>query len=309
MSNTALVVTSIAAPNKSLRILAEGCKRDGHNFIVIGDAASPADFQLDGCTFYSLKDQQQLGFRFAAACPERHYARKNIGYLIALRDGAEQILETDDDNIPYPTFWSLQSDKQTAPVIEDAGWANVFRYFSEADMWPRGFPLDRVTERPPSFDSLVEAETDCPIRHGLTDNDPDVDAIYRLTSPLPQMFERDRRLVLGDGSWCPFGSQNTAWSRKAFTLLYLPAYCSFRMTDIWRSFIAQRIAWANEWGVLFHGPTVYQERNRHNLMKDFRDELPGYLHNGQLCRELEALDLAKANNTFARTCACVIGNL
>ena len=54
-----------------------------------------------------------------------------------------------------------------------------------------------------------------------------------------------------------------------YPLLYLPAYCSFRMTDIWRSFVAQRIAWENGWRLLFHGPTMEQERNVHDLMKDF----------------------------------------
>ena len=47
------------------------------------------------------------------------------------------------------------------------------------------------------------------------------------------------------------------------------------MTDIWRSFVAQRIAWTNNWSVLFDEPTVWQERNEHDLMRDFRDEVPG----------------------------------
>ena len=73
--------------------------------------------------------------------------------------------------------------------------------------------------------------------------------------------------------------------------MYLPAYCSFRMTDIWRSFIAQRIAWENDWYVLFHGPVMHQVRNAHNLLKDFEDEIAGYLNNARICHELESLDL------------------
>ena len=79
--------------------------------------------------------------------------------------------------------------------------------------------------------------------------------------------------------------------RDAFPLLYLPAYCSFRMTDIWRSFVAQRIAWANDWSVLFHAPNVWQERNEHNLMRDFRDEVPGYLHNKEIGDALAKLEV------------------
>ena len=93
------------------------------------------------------------------------------------------------------------------------------------------------------------------------------------------------------GCWCPFNSQNTMWWSGAFELLYLPSYCSFRMTDIWRSFIAQRIAHLNGWAVLFEEPTMKQQRNVHNLMKDFEQELPGYLHNSEICDALESLAL------------------
>lgn len=74
-------------------------------------------------------------------------------------------------------------------------------------------------------------------------------------------------------------------------LMYLPACCSIRMTDIWRSFVAQRIAWENRWHILFHPPVMYQIRNAHHLMKDFEDEVPGYLNNRRICDALEKLDL------------------
>jgi hypothetical protein len=133
--------------------------------------------------------------------------------------------------------------------------------------------------------------SDCPIQQGLTDDNPDVDAVYRLVLPLPQTFRKERRIALTNGSWCPFNSQNTTWWPDAFELLYLPSYCSFRMTDIWRSFIAQRIAWLNDWAILFHEPTMRQERNVHNLLRDFNDEIPGYLNNSEICKALESLPL------------------
>lgn len=288
---TALVVTSIAAPNAVLQALARGCVEYGLEFIVIGDEASPAAFKLDGCRFYSLAEQRGLGFRFAAECPTRHYARKNIGYLAAMREGASVIIETDDDNFPAPEFWGERSRRQTTGVVQNAGWVNVYRYFTEANIWPRGLPLDRIQTAPPEFESLPQEEVDCPIQQGLADENPDVDAIYRLALPLPQSFRKDRRVALGAGSWSPFNSQNTTWWRAAFPLLYLPAYCSFRMTDIWRSFVAQRVAWVNDWGILYHEPTVHQERNEHNLMRDFKDEVPGYLHNSAIREALDKLPL------------------
>ncbi len=286
-----IVVTSIAGPNKALRDLAQGCSERGYYFTVIGDEASPSDFQLDGCDFYSLKRQRQTVLKLAELCPVRHYARKNIGYLLAIRNGASIIIETDDDNIALEQFWDRRQRIQNVAIVENNGWVNVYRYFSDQNIWPRGFPLDYLKKQIPPFETLNRGEVDCPIQQGLADDNPDVDAVYRLTLPLPQTFRKDRRVALANGSWCPFSSQNTTWWPDVFELLYLPSYCSFRMTDIWRSFIAQRIAWLNNWAILFHEPTVRQERNVHNLLRDLADEIPGYLNNSEICEALATLPL------------------
>ncbi|HRH67286.1 MAG TPA: STELLO glycosyltransferase family protein, partial [Bacteroidia bacterium] len=154
-----------------------------------------------------------------------------------------------------------------------------------------GFALEKLQELLPALSDVQAKECDCPIQQGLANENPDVDAIYRLILPLPLNFEGDVRIALGNKTWCPFNSQNTTWFREAFPLMYLPSYCSFRMTDIWRSFIAQRIAWENNWSILFHPATVWQERNMHNLMRDFSDEIPGYTNNLKIAEMLENLDL------------------
>jgi hypothetical protein len=300
-----LVVTSISAPNPALRELAAQCKARGYSFYVIGDVPSPADFSLDGCEFYSLEDQKETGLKTAELIPMRHYSRKNIGYLLAMRNRASLLLETDDDNLPLPEFWDARILRQSLPALAGNGWTNVYKYFTEANIWPRGLPLDAIQKPLPVFETLQSLDIDCPIQQGLADEDPDVDAIYRLVLPLPVNFRKDRRLALGRGTWCPFNSQNTAWFPAAYPLLYLPSYCSFRMTDIWRSFVAQRIAWENGWSVLFKGPDVYQERNEHNLMRDFADEISGYLNNRKIGSQLDALKLeAGTDNLGANLIRC-----
>jgi len=286
-----VVVTSIAAPNQALRELAKGCSQNNRQFIVIGDEPSPPDFNIEGCDFYSLKNQKKTGLKFARNCPTRHYARKNIGYLLAIKNNCSVIVETDDDNIPLDDFWRPPQKKQTVAVLENSGWVNVYRYFTDQNIWPRGFSLENINKQVPDFEKLRQIDMDCPIQQGLADDNPDVDAIYRLTLPLPQKFKGNRNIALTQGCFCPFNSQNTTWWQDAFELLYLPSYCSFRMTDIWRSFIAQKIAYINNWPILFHPPTVIQKRNEHNLLKDFKDEIPGYLHNTQICEELDNLPL------------------
>jgi len=290
-SKTALVVTSISQPNKALTLFAEGSRKNKVHFIVIGDTKSPSDFSLQGCEYWSIKRQQEMPFRVAELLPKGHYARKNLGYLRAIQEGASIIVETDDDNLPRDEFWSERNLLHQAKKINNSGWVNVYRYFTDALIWPRGFPLELVQQSAPSLPKHSESGICCPIQQGLADENPDVDAVYRLVYPLPQSFACGHEIAIGSNTWTPFNSQNTTWHHQAFPLLYLPSYCSFRMTDIWRSFVAQRICWENEWYILFHGPTVWQERNEHNLLKDFADEVSGYTNNARICAALAGLEL------------------
>lgn len=287
-----IVVTSIASSTAAMREIAVGAKQNSYDCIVVGDAKSPPKFEVEDCQFVNIQDQLESGFTLADQCPQNHYARKNIGYLIAIKQGSQFILETDDDNIPRPDFFSTGAKQQSAPILHGAGWVNVYRYFSDKKIWPRGFPLEHIADAVEPLGHFPEMEVTCPIQQGLADVDPDVDAIYRLLTPESTCFAQGRNLALGKGSWCPFNSQNTAWWPEAYPLLYLPFYCSFRMTDIWRSLIAQRVAWENGWCILFRGATVYQERNQHNLLADFQDEVPGYLNNAKIAHALSKLELS-----------------
>ncbi len=287
-----LIITSIANDKHPvLNSFAVDCKKRNLDFIVIGDTKSPAEFQLEGCDFWSVDRQLTLPFDLAKITPTRHYSRKNLGYLLAIKNGTTEITETDDDNIPREEFWGEKKREVKSYAFENAGWVNVYHYFTKNKIWPRGFPLEELQNKQIDLATLKYVPVNCPIQQGLADENPDVDAVYRLTYPLPLSFEIKTQLALGKNAWSPFNSQNTHWFKEAFALLYLPSFCSFRMTDIWRSYVAQRISWECGWSVLYHEPTVWQERNEHNLMKDFEDEIPGYSNNFNICKELQALQL------------------
>lgn len=293
----ALVITSIASQNNEvLQQISKEANKQNIQFIVIGDTKSPKEFELAGCDFYSVERQQKLNFGLISKMPFAHYARKNIGYLQAISKGAEIIIETDDDNYPLNDFWNLREKQVNAYCLSDKGWINVYKFFTDKHIWPRGFALENILDDLPKLES--EMLVNCPIQQGLADDNPDVDAIYRLTLPLPIKFNKFANIALGKNSICPFNSQNTTWFREAFPLMYLPSYCSFRLTDIWRSFIAQRVAWTCNWFTLFHNATVRQERNEHNLMIDFRDEISGYSNNLEICRNLFELNLKEGSENI-----------
>lgn len=299
MNRNSLIITSIANDKHPvLNQYAVKCKDQGIRFIVIGDTKSPDQFEIDGCEFYSVKQQQQLNFKLASIAPVKHYSRKNIGYLIAMKDGCNTITETDDDNYPFDEFWVPATQQVKATAVNDKGWINVYSHFSEKMIWPRGYPLELILNPAENLNELPVITCNCPVQQGLADENPDVDAVYRLTYPLPFRFQKNKPLALGHQSWSPFNSQNTVWFKDAFPLMYLPTYCSFRMTDIWRSFVVQRVAWEFDWHILYHSATVWQERNDHSLLTDFKDEIPGYLNNSTIAKELEKLTLSKATGSI-----------
>jgi hypothetical protein len=288
------VITTIQRPTESVCKLAPRLVAVNANLIVVGDKKGPPDYDLDGAQFLSLAGQLDSDFELARKLPTAHYARKNVGYLEAISQGASCIYETDDDNAPLGN-WEPRAETVEAVALGERDWVNVYRLFSVERIWPRGFPLDEVSDSFSKLPSLADEtiRVQAPIQQGLVNNSPDVDAIWRLVLDRSFDFQSGPSVLLPRGAWCPFNSQSTWWFRVAFPLMYLPSFCSFRMTDIWRSFIAQRCLWELDLGVVFHGPEVVQQRNEHDLMRDFEDEMPGYLGNKKLVAVLEGLALSK----------------
>lgn len=294
-------LTTIQPPTKAVLNLHRRLTEIGGHLVVAGDRKGPASFDLPGCDFLSLDDQLKSDFTLATKLPVGHYARKNIAYLHAIRAGAPCIYETDDDNEPLPS-WAPRSVNVSGTRIaasEARGWVNVYRYFSaDRAIWPRGFPLERLTDEPPAV-SASNRERFAPIQQGLANGSPDVDAVWRLTQDRLFAFDEAAPVWLGEGQWCPFNTQTTWWWPEAYPLLYVPSHCSFRMCDIWKSFIAQRCLWAMGSGVVFHAAEVIQERNPHDYLRDFEDEIPGYRQNARIASLLESIELAPGPGRLA----------
>ncbi|WP_426431346.1 STELLO glycosyltransferase family protein [Winogradskyella sp. HB-48] len=293
------VITTIAEPTNCVKGL-EKSVRDSNGLIIIGDKKGPFKYDLPNTQFYSLDDQLKLDFYLAKLLPTAHYARKNLGYLIAIKQGEKCIYETDDDNQPNSTF-KIRSKETEVVFAQNKSWTNVYKHFSSENIWPRGFLLDRIGQE----DSLPVHDGDkkiitAPIQQGLADVSPDVDAIWRLTQDREFYFDKNDSIALKHGQWCPFNTQSTWWWEEAFPLLYLPSYCSFRMTDIWKSFIAQRCIWELGHPIVFHAAEVDQDRNVHNLMRDFESEVSGYLQNEKLTKVLEDSKLLSGDGNVLR---------
>ncbi len=289
------IITTIQDPTGCMRELAERWPGEEGSLLIVGDRKGPYEYALPKARLIDINEQVQMPYKLTSVLPEKHYARKNLGYLEAFSKGAACIYETDDDNEPMPN-WQLRDLACESQRVDKPGWNNVYRYFTDQNIWPRGLHLRDINmEMPAPSNALTRAK--CPIQQGLADGSPDVDAIWRLALDREFTFDKAPSIRLGKNVWCPFNSQSTWWWPEAYALMYLPSYCSFRMTDIWRSFIAQRCLWELEYELVFHAAEAYQLRNPHDPLQDFEDEVVGYLNNPAIIDTLGALNLQKGRES------------
>jgi len=279
--NGILVITTIAAPTAAIIRFRE--LLEGWRIIVVGDRKTPTPWQVEGIDYIPYDVSSS---RLAAAIPPDSYSRKNLGYLAAIQAAAPVIVETDDDNFPYDTFGTALSRRVIGSEVREAGWVNAYRAFTTQMVWPRGRPLSVVG--PTLRSGLGRGETiqaECPIQQFLADGDPDVDAIYRLTRGDEVTFQGEP-LILRPGTYSPLNSQNTVWWPEVYRLLYFPSHVSWRVADIWRGLVATAIAQVRGWTLAVLPPTVRQDRNPHDLLKDFREEIPVYLETASVLERL-----------------------
>lgn len=288
-AHQAVVITSIFAPTRAVRAFA---RFSGSPLIVVGDRKTPADWSCRNVRFISAAEQERLPYHISNQLPWNHYARKMIGYLAAVEAGADTIADTDDDNIPKKSWGFPPFEGVYRLLPPDLGFFNVYRYFGseKQPIWPRGFPLTLIrpalenSAAPPAARQAMKVG----IWQGLVDGSPDVDAVYRMVINQPFFFRRRAPVVLDRGTICPVNSQNTAFCRKVFALLYLPAFVNFRFTDILRGLVAQPILWRLGLRIGFTRATVIQQRNLHDDLKDFASEIPVYLHAREIVAQVDA---------------------
>lgn len=269
-----IVITSIFEPTESI---IKFSKLSDFKLIIVGDKKSPKKWECSNTTFLSINDQESMNSNLAKILPYNHYCRKMMGYLYAIKNGATVIIDTDDDNIPKPNWDFPDFNGNFASIPSSLGFINIYNYYTEHKIWPRGLPLNLI-KKINKNDNLENGNYKIGVWQGLADGDADVDAIYRLTSDLPCNFFERSPLVLQQGTFSPFNTQNTAIIKELFPLLYLPTYVSFRFTDILRGIVAQPIMWAAGYKLGFTNATVIQKRNPHDYFEDFVSEIPMYLH-------------------------------
>jgi len=253
----------------------------------------------ESCIVYlTTQDQIALGYSILDYIQFNSFGRKNIGYIFAMQHGARVIYDTDDDNeiadVGLLQYWALQ--KWSLGFNAVFNWvslgSNPYPTFGAENVWPRGLPLHEIkntmsSESHPETNE-IEKENMCVIQ-SLANQEPDVDAIYRLTNPKYPLSFASGKLLAGTvrvKEMAPFNAQATLFFKEAFPLMLLPVTVHGRVSDIWRSYMAQALMKCK---LVFSSPWVTQIRNSHDYMADFQAELPLYMQTQAFVEFLQSL--------------------
>ena len=204
-----IVITTI---NKTTKAIKEYDKKKDWNLIVIGDKKTPK-IKLNNGVYINLDEQKNLGFTCTRDIPINCYQRINIGYLYALKNGAEIIASIDDDNIPLK-HWG--KDVKVNKIINSQFISSPTKLvdilytqkeITQKNIWHRGFPIENLESR---FKQKITKKKNCKIdiEAGLWNIEPDVDAICRISNGPFNLKFKNKNYIIDNKCFSPFDTQN-----------------------------------------------------------------------------------------------------
>lgn len=295
-----LVTTTIHVPDVLRRYRS---LRPDMQMIIIGDKKSPDDEiktfvkSLGNALYLNTEDQEKLGYKSSKLIGWNSIQRRNIGFLEALKHGADIIISVDDDNIPMDEHYVeqfvtlLTKPYQGLALTSPTGWINIGE-FLKPKIYHRGFPYD-FRHKDLQYSLHLVADARIGVAAGLWLGDPDIDAMERITNrPIVHDVTdiATHGVIISPDSVSPFNSQNTAYIRELAPLFMMLTGVG-RYDDIWSSYIMQRVMNTTGHVVHFGRPFVWQERNAQSLWKNLRDELYGMEHTLQFCTDLNSIEI------------------
>jgi len=298
----ALVTTTINVP----RVLPlYGAHNGSVAFFTIGDEKTPmaADETPLCYNYYNPERQNKLGYGCSELIGWNCIQRRNIGFLEAVRYGADIIVSIDDDNYPmdpfyFDNFHDLLVQPFNGLAVKPATWFNPGA-LCEPQIIQRGFPAEAL---PNCFS--VRPVTDAPVgvAQGMIMGDADVWATARHS--IFAARNRNRPTVVNPTEllrsgvvlkpthqdWTVFNTQNTAFIRQLTPAMFCPPGLG-RGDDIVAALVTQRVMRETGHFVHFGRPFAFQERNEHDGQADIAAESWIMRYVGEIARELDDLSI------------------
>lgn len=288
------VTTTINVPHALTAY--QACRGDVE-FLVIGDRKEPeelAPFCAEAkVRFLSASAQEDLGYSCSPLIGWGVIQRRNVGFLEALKSGADVVHSWDDDNHVIDSRYFEQivdgfNFEAGVEIVSKTRWFDPGQYLRPPSR-QRGFPYDVKSQ--PQLGGVARPKVG--VVAGTCIADPDIDSVTRIALS-PDVHHVSlltaAGYVVNPYTWTIFNSQASAVRREFVPAWFLWNHAG-RHDDIYASLLVQRCMRDRGYYVHFGKPFAAQNRNDHNLIDDMRAEIAGYENVVRLGAVLDKIQL------------------
>jgi len=270
---------------------------------------------FDNVHFYGVKERRQwfkshfgsAWSKYECVIPEKCHAETSFGFIVAFEEGADVIIELDDDvalNQGYDLGWHLRNsfNNEGFSVSAKGKWYNTIENLvlnKEVIVFPRGHPyeekcrLERYEWKNGSSPSVLNM--------GLWSGEPDLDALTLIfynglngACSLKSHGLKREKVVIEKGTYFALCSMNTAFLSKiipAFYQLYMNQLGVDRFDDIWSGLFLKKIADYMGDDVSIGAPLLAHKKIPRDSFSDLRKEMEGMDLNEGLWRVVDSMSL------------------
>jgi len=248
--------------------------------------------------------------KYSSIIPEKCHAETSFGFLVAYEEGADVILELDDDCFHVSGHSLIREhlnnlfSNEGFIVSSSSKWYNTIENLvlnNDFVVFPRGHPyapearIERYTWKKTN-------NRKCILNMGLWAGHPDLDALTIFynggldgrCSIKSTSLKRDK-VIVDKGTYFAICSMNTSFQRKivpAFYQLYMKVMGIDRFDDIWSGLFIKKIADHLGDSICLGKPLVYHDKRPRNTFRDLKAELEGMIMNEVLWKIVDSLELS-----------------
>ncbi len=247
--------------------------------------------------------------KYASVLPERAHAETSFGFLVAFEEGADFIIELDDDVLIKGLIEGHRSnlfDDSGETVYSRSKWYNTMDLLvinSKHRYFPRGHPY-AAEARIEDYRWQKKGGT-CVLNMGHWLGNPDFDALTILYNGgldgrcgvVGEALKKEK-VIVGKGTYFAVCSMNTSFVPKvvpAFYQLYMNIMGIDRFDDIWSGLFLKRIADHLGDLVCIGKPAGLHEKRPRSTFNDLKKELDGMIINEWLWKAVDDGDPSGSN--------------
>ena len=245
--------------------------------------------------------------KYMSLIPERCHAETSFGFLLAYTEGANIVIEVDDDVYKIDNFVEEHTENLTREdgmtVHAKGKWYNTLENLMltvDFGIYPRGHPYDLGTRQEHYF--WTEGGGECVLNMGLWLGHPDLGALTLAyhggldgRCVIKSKACRRDKVVVGEDTYFAVCSMNTSFKTRimpAFYQLYMNTLGIDRFDDIWSGLFLKKIVDHLGEKMCLGKPLCVHTKRGRDVFKDLRKELEGVVINEKLWRIIDEAELS-----------------